>query len=132
VRQGETEPRQECWRKQCRVLAPGTIDPDEIARPEILDAGRVERDHLHALCSLFVPWIEHHEPGGVVNGELTIARIRGAVERLCGLLELLEPDRQPVSIGTILIASRPVDQCSGNRFEAEFEKRTIMNFEQSV
>jgi hypothetical protein len=54
----EAEPRQECWRElgaerqsvrfadqQCRVSARGTIDLHEIARPEILDAGRVERNH---------------------------------------------------------------------------------------
>jgi hypothetical protein len=52
--------------------------------------------------------------------------------RLCGPLELLEPDRQPVAIRTILKPSRPVDQCSGDPFETEFKKRTIVNFEQPV
>ena len=45
---------------------------------------------------------------------------------------MLKPQRQSVSIGTILTPSRPVDQCSGNRFETEFEERTIVDFEQSV
>jgi len=45
---------------------------------------------------------------------------------------LLEPDSQPVAIGTILKPSRPVDQCSGDPLEAEFEKRAIMDFEQPI
>jgi hypothetical protein len=42
--------------------------------------------------------------------------------RLCGFLELLEPDRQPVAIRAIFTPSRPINQCSGNRFGGEFEK----------
>ncbi|HZC82104.1 MAG TPA: hypothetical protein VE222_10425 [Nitrospiraceae bacterium] len=44
-------------------------------------------------------------------------------------LELLEPDRQPVAIRTILTPSRRFDQCSRDPLEAEFEKRAIMDFE---
>ena len=52
--------------------------------------------------------------------------------RLCGLLEVLEPDRQPVAIRTILTPPRSIDKRSGNRFETEFEERTIVDFEQPV
>jgi hypothetical protein len=45
---------------------------------------------------------------------------------------LLEPDRQPVAIGTILKPSRPVDHLPDDPFEAEFEKRAIMDFEQPI
>ena len=31
-----------------------SIDHHQIARPEILDPGRVQRDHFPDLCSLFV------------------------------------------------------------------------------
>ena len=44
---------------------------------------------------------------------------------------MLEPDRQSVSVRTILKPSRPVDQFSGDALEAEFEERT-MDFEQPV
>jgi hypothetical protein len=47
-------------------------------------------------------------------------------------LELLEPDRQPVAIRTILTPSRPVYQRSGDSLQTEFEKRAIMDFEQPV
>jgi hypothetical protein len=39
---------------------------------------------------------------------------------------------QPVAIRTILIPSRQLDQCSGNPLEAEFEKWTIVDFEQPL
>jgi hypothetical protein len=52
--------------------------------------------------------------------------------RLCGFLELLEPDRQLVAIRTILKPSGSVDQCSGDPLEAEFEKRAIMDFKQPI
>jgi hypothetical protein len=42
-------------------VARGAINLHEIARPEILDPGGIERDHMQALCFLFVPPIEHHE-----------------------------------------------------------------------
>jgi hypothetical protein len=45
---------------------------------------------------------------------------------------LLEPKRQPVAIGMILKPPRPVDQCPGDPLEAEFEKLTIMDFEQAI
>ncbi len=45
---------------------------------------------------------------------------------------MLKPKRQSVSIRTILTPSRPVDQCSGDPLEAEFQKRAIMDFEQPV
>ena len=44
-------------------------------------------------------------------------------------LELLEPNREPVAIGTILIPPRPVDHLPDNPFQPEFEKRAIMDFE---
>jgi hypothetical protein len=40
--------------------------------------------------------------------------------------EMLEPDRQPVAVRMILKPSRPVDQCSGDPLQAEFEKRAVM------
>jgi hypothetical protein len=46
--------------------------------------------------------------------------------------EMLEPDRQPVAVRMILKPSRPVDQCSGDPLQAEFEKRAVMDFEQPV
>jgi hypothetical protein len=58
---GLAEPLQEGWRelgaerqsvrfadKQCRVSASAAIDLHEIIQPEILDAGRIEGNHLRA------------------------------------------------------------------------------------
>jgi hypothetical protein len=45
---------------------------------------------------------------------------------------LLEPNRQPVTIGKILIPPRPVDHLPDDPFEPEFEKRAIVDFEQPV
>jgi hypothetical protein len=66
-------------------------------------------------------------PARVVPGLMTS---RSA--ELCGSPELLEPDSQPVSIRTILKPSWSVDQCSGDPLKAEFEKWTIMDFEQAI
>jgi hypothetical protein len=51
---------------------------------------------------------------------------------LCGFLELLEPNRQPITIGTVLIPPRPADHLTDDPFEPEFEKRGIMGFEQPI
>ena len=51
---------------------------------------------------------------------------------LCQSPELLKPERQPLPIGAILTPSRPVDQCSGDPLEAEFEERPIVDFEQPI
>jgi hypothetical protein len=67
-----------------------------------------------------------------VNRELALAGVSRYGSNLCGSSELLEPDRQPVAIGTILKPSRHVDQYSGDPLKAEFEKRAVMNFEQRV
>jgi len=45
---------------------------------------------------------------------------------------LLEPNRQPVEIGKICIPPRPVDHLPDDPLEAEFEKWTIMDFEQPL
>jgi hypothetical protein len=44
---------------------------------------------------------------------------------------LLEPNRQPVPIGKILISPR-VDHLPNDPFEPEFEKRASVDFEQPV
>jgi len=59
-----------CQQGRMRARA---IDLDQIARPEILDPGRVKRDHLRARCSLFVPE-RSSRAGRVVNREVTLAR----------------------------------------------------------
>jgi hypothetical protein len=51
------------------------------------------------------------------------------VSRLCAFLELLEPDRQPVRIWTILSPSWQSEDVPGDPLEAEFEERAIMNLE---
>ena len=103
----EAKPGQECWCQQRRVSATGTIDLDEISRPEILDPGRIQRDHLCARCSSFVHMTkDHHGPGRVVNQELTFAPHLGVDRRLCGFLEFLEPTCQPVSIRAIHTSPR--------------------------
>ncbi len=48
------------------------------------------------------------------------------------LFELLEPDRQPVAIRTILIPPWHPDHLPSNPFQPEFDKRTIVDFEQPV
>ena len=58
---------------------------------------------------------------GVLRSPITVFASRWPLvsrikSRLCGFLELLEPSRQPVSIGTILKPSWSVDQCSGDPF----------------
>lgn len=52
--------------------------------------------------------------------------------RLCGLVKVLEPDRQPVAVRRILDPVRPIDQRSGNSLQPEFQKRAVMDFEQPV
>ena len=47
-------------------------------------------------------------------------------------LELLEPDRQPLSIGAILTPPRQLDHLPDDPLKAEFEKRAVMDFEQPV
>ena len=49
-----------------------------------------------------------------------------------GFLELLEPQRQPISIRPIFRPARQLDPCAGDPFEANFEKRTIVDFKQPV
>ena len=51
---------------------------------------------------------------------------------LCGFLELLEPNRQPLAVRTILKPSRPVDQVSGDPLQPEFEKRAVMDFQEPI
>jgi hypothetical protein len=48
------------------------------------------------------------------------------------LLELLEPAGQAVSIRVIFLPPRQLDHLPSDPFEAEFEERPIMNFEQAV
>jgi quercetin dioxygenase-like cupin family protein len=48
------------------------------------------------------------------------------------ILELLEPKRQPVPIRTILTPPRQFDRLPDDPFEAEFEKRAIVDFEQPI
>jgi hypothetical protein len=45
---------------------------------------------------------------------------------------LVEPNRQPVTIGKILIPPRPVDHLPDDPFEPEFEEWPIVDFEQPV
>jgi hypothetical protein len=45
------EPRQERWREQCRVSVGTAVNLRQTARPEILDAGSTERNHLPTLAS---------------------------------------------------------------------------------
>jgi len=45
---------------------------------------------------------------------------------------LLEPDRQPVAIRTVLTPPRQLDHLPGDPFQPEFEKRAIVDFEQAV
>jgi hypothetical protein len=93
-----------------------TIDLDEISRPQILDPGRIQRDHLRVRCSSFVRRTTragpHRQPG-------THAR-SGVRSRLCGFLELLEPKCQPIAIGTILIPPRQFDHLPDDPLEAKF------------
>jgi len=45
---------------------------------------------------------------------------------------LLEPEGQPVAIGTILNPPRPVDQSPSDSLEPEFEEWPIVDFEQPI
>jgi hypothetical protein len=49
-----------------------------------------------------------------------------------GFLELLEPSRQPLSIPPIHTSPRQLDHLPGDPFQAEFEKRAVMDFKQAV
>ena len=48
------------------------------------------------------------------------------------ILELLEPKRQPVPIGTILTPPPRLNHLPDDPLKPEFEKRAIMDFEQPV
>jgi hypothetical protein len=122
----QPKPGQESWREQRRMGARGTIDLHEISRPEILDPGRIQRDHLRARRSSFV---RRTPRAGPRRRPGTNAR-SGVRSRLCGFLELLEPKCQPVSIRAILIRPRPFDQSFGNPLQPESEEWPVMNFEQ--
>jgi hypothetical protein len=50
----QPKPGQECRCQQRRVSAYGAIDLGEIPGPQILDRGRIQRNHLRARCSQFV------------------------------------------------------------------------------
>jgi hypothetical protein len=52
--------------------------------------------------------------------------------RLCSFLEFLEPSRQPVSIRVIHTSSRQLDHPPGDPLQPEFEKRAIVDSEQSL
>jgi len=41
--------------------------------------------------------------------------------KLCGLLKLLEPNRQPVAVRPVLDPVRPIDQRSGHPLHPEFQ-----------
>jgi len=45
---------------------------------------------------------------------------------------LLEPNRQPVAVRSLLDPLRPIDQRPGDSLKPEFEERAIMDFEQPV
>jgi hypothetical protein len=60
----------------------------------------------------------------------SVDRIREAVELLRRFLELLEPDRQPVSIGTVFTPPRQLDHLPDDPLQPEFEERAIMQVEQ--
>jgi hypothetical protein len=51
------------------------------------------------------------------------ARVRS---RLCGLLRLLEPNRQPVPVRPVLDPVRPIDQRSGDSLEPELEEQAMI------
>lgn len=97
--------------------AHGLINLGEIVWPETLDPGSIQR--YSPTFSFRFPLREHHEPGRVVNPELTLA-VSAVRSRLCRLLELLETNCQPIAVGTILKPSRPVDQHSGDPLQPEF------------
>jgi hypothetical protein len=48
---------------------------------------------------------------------------------LCRSPKLLKPKRVPLPIGIILGSSRQLDQCTGHRFEPEFEEGAAVQFE---
>jgi hypothetical protein len=52
--------------------------------------------------------------------------------RLCGFLELLKPERQPISIRSILSPPPQLDHLPSDPLQPEFEKRTVVDFEQPV
>jgi hypothetical protein len=68
----QAEPREGSWREQRRMRARGAIDLHEIARPAILDAGRVEGNHLRTEVRFWFAR-EQHGKSRIVN------RVRGAL-----------------------------------------------------
>jgi hypothetical protein len=64
----------------------------------------------------------HHRPPERlrVPGLIRLSRCTVRSAELCGFFELLEPECQPVAIGTDPQTSWPVDQRSGDPLEAEF------------
>ncbi len=56
----------------------------------------------------------------------------GTLKRSCGFLELLEPQRQPVTIGVIACSPWQLDLLPDDSLQTKFEKRTVMDFEQPV
>jgi hypothetical protein len=76
--------------------------------------------------------VRSQRPDRLVPGLIPPIEMTVRSAELCGSPELLEPDRQPVAIGTILKPSRPVDQCSGDPLKAEFKKRAVMYFQEPI
>jgi hypothetical protein len=59
-------------------------------------------------------------------------RLRTHGAALSSLLEFLEPSRQSVPIGAILIPPRQLDHLSNDPFQTEFQERPVMEIEKSV
>jgi hypothetical protein len=84
----QPKPGQECRCQQRRVSASGAVDLDEIPPPEILDPGRIQRDHLHAFCSLLVPSARASQAGPRRQSGTNLARTCGALKSLCRFLDI--------------------------------------------
>jgi hypothetical protein len=69
---------------------------------------------------------------GIIRLVYTTRTNRALVNPLRCSLEFLEPDRQPISIRTILTPPWQLDHLPGDPLQPEFEKRAVMDFGQPV
>jgi hypothetical protein len=69
---------------------------------------------------------------GIIRLVYTTRTNRALVNPLRCSLEFLEPERQPISIRTILTPPWQLDHLPGDPLQPEFEKRAVMQVEQPI
>ena len=84
----------------------------------------------HVLCSF--RGLDHHEPGRVVNPELTLALYPRCDRDYAAFLNCSNRIASRSRIRVILAPPRQLDHLPDDSFQSEFDKRAVMDFEQPI